>query len=78
MILEPLEDHNVRLQLLDTKTNKTLFRDIDKSNIEVLIHNEFVVGSEMETVEGLNYWIAERGNHQHDTRLELLGWEINK
>lgn len=68
----------VTLTMKDLNKGKEIERTIDKTCA-------MSSGSECWELRGLNdqrkrleSWIAERGNEQHNTTLELVDWRINK
>lgn len=73
---------NVIITMEDLLEEKEVVRTIDISNITVPNHKaalDFehdVVGNEEQQRKGIEAWISERGNKQHNTILELKSWEI--
>jgi hypothetical protein len=56
------------IQIRDTATGKQYTR-------EVHFMSEFYTGSEERRGRQINYWIKERANHQHGSKMELLSYE---
>jgi ribosome recycling factor len=73
----------VTLFMFDELNEKQVERTIDISNVTVADTNApdgwecDVIGTTEQQRKGLNAWISERGNEQHDTILTLQSWAIN-
>jgi hypothetical protein len=72
----------VNLIMTDILENKEVLRTIDISNILVADNSilDFEcnkIGNESQILKGINNWIIERGNKQHETILELKSYTIN-
>jgi hypothetical protein len=73
----------VTLIMLDELTEKQVERTIDISNVTVPNYNAAdgwecdIIGTVEQQRKGLNMWINERGNQQHETILTLVSWSIN-
>ena len=70
--------YNVELTMIDELTGQTVKRTIDKTNAMKSDSNSgcFVVGDKASQRKGLENWINERGNEQHETILTLVSWEF--
>lgn len=74
---------NVSLKLYDELAEINVDRVIYISNLMVnntsapIGWESNVLGNEDQQRKGIENWINERGNDQHDTILSLISWSIN-
>lgn len=72
----------VNLIMVDILESKEVLRTIDISNVLVADNSVLdfecnKIGNEKQILKGINNWISERGNKQHETILELKSYTIN-
>ena len=68
---------NVTLTMLDELTGATVERTIDITNAMKSGTFAWELGDEASQRQGLECWIRERGNSQHETWLTLNSWVIS-
>ena len=66
----------VRMTLLDLVSGVKFNREIDATNAYENRDICWELGDQQSQRERLEQWILDRGNEQHDTELELVGWEF--
>lgn len=69
--------NTVTLKMNDLLNETTVERTIDATNAYKNGAVCWELGDEQSQRDNLNRWIAERGNEQHATILELVSWEFN-
>ena len=69
--------NNVTLQMNDLLNDTSVERTIDISNAYSNGSICWELKGREAQAEGLNRWINERGNDQHETILELVSWSFN-
>ena len=70
-----MQDSTIKLTLKEIDNNdRIVVREIDGSNLIMECGNIAETAAEIE-VE-LFYWMEERGEEQHDSRLELEAYEV--
>ena len=68
--------YNVQITMLDTKTDQTVIRTIDKTNAMEMELDGFYMGDEDSQRENIANWIMDRANEQHETILGLVSWKF--
>lgn len=68
---------NVNLKMNDLLNDSIVERTIDISNAMTSGSVCWELGNKETQKEGLERWISERGNDQHETILELVSWSFN-
>jgi hypothetical protein len=69
--------NEVTLTMTDLLSNETVTRTIDISNAYVSRGSYSQLGNKEEQRIGLENWITERGNDQHEAILQLDSWKIS-
>jgi hypothetical protein len=67
----------VTLFMKDLNNGDMITRDIDISNL-TLGGNLIMLNAPNQHRRDIESWIKERGNAQHDTKLELIDYKINR
>jgi len=67
----------VTLFMKDLNNGDMITRDIDISNL-TLGGNLIMLNAPNQHRRDIESWIEERGNAQHDTKLELIDFKINR
>ncbi len=66
--------YDVAVTMLDEITGETVVRNIDKTNAFSNGAECWELGTVEQQKAGLERWIKERGNRQHETILKLVSW----
>ena len=67
---------NVELKMEDELTGEIVSRTIDKTNAMKSGSSCWEMGDEASQRKALERWIAERGNKQHESILNLISWKF--
>ena len=68
--------NQVSLTMKDELTGQIVSRTIDKTNAMKSGASCWEMGNEASQRKRLENWIAERGNKQHETLLQLVSWSF--